>query len=60
MKKLLILGAISAMIDIVKDAKKMGYYVIVTDYLEDSPAKKYADETWLLSIDDVDAIVDGF
>ncbi|MBE6344459.1 MAG: hypothetical protein E7063_02040 [Spirochaetaceae bacterium] len=57
MKKLLILGAISAMIDIVKDAKKMGYYVIVTDYLEDSPAKKYADETWLLSIDDVDAIV---
>ena len=57
MKKLLILGAISAMIDIVKDAKKMGYYVIVTDYLQNSPAKKYADETWLYSIDDVEAIV---
>ncbi|MBR4874020.1 MAG: hypothetical protein IKV00_09310, partial [Clostridia bacterium] len=56
-KKLLILGAISAMNEIVIDAKKMGYYVIVTDYLPDSPAKKYADETWMLSIDDVDGIV---
>lgn len=57
-KAILILGAISAMNEIVIDAKKMGYYVIVTDYLEDSPAKKYADETWMFSIDDVDSIVD--
>ena len=56
-KALLVLGAISAISEIVIDAKKMGYYVIVTDYLENSPAKKYADETWMLSIDDVDAIV---
>ncbi len=56
-KVLLVLGAISAMNEIVIDAKKMGYYVIVTDYLENSPAKKYADETWMLSIDDVDGIV---
>ena len=56
-KKLLILGAISAMNEIVIDAKKMGCYVIVTDYHENSPAKKYADETWMLSIDDVDGIV---
>ncbi len=57
-KALLVLGAISAMNEIVIDARKAGYYVIVTDYLENSPAKKYADETWMLSIDDVDAIVD--
>ena len=57
-KALLVLGAISAMNEIVIDAKKMGYYVIVTDYLENSPAKKYADETWMLSIDDVDGIVE--
>ncbi len=44
--------------EIVIDAKKMGYYVVVTDYLTDSPAKKYADEAWLLSIDDVDGIVE--
>lgn len=57
-KAILMLGAISAMNEIVIDAKKMGYYVIVTDYLEASPAKKYADETWMLSIDDVDGIVE--
>ncbi len=56
-KAIVILGAIAAMEEIVIDAKKMGYYVIVADYMEDSPAKKYADEAWLLSIDDVDGIV---
>lgn len=56
-KALLVLGAISAINEIVIDAKKAGYYVIVTDYLENSPAKKYADEAWMLSIDDVDGIV---
>ena len=58
-KVLLVLGAISAMNEIVQDAKKMGYYVIVTDYLKDSPAKKYADESWMFSIDDVDGIVEA-
>lgn len=56
-KALLMLGAISAMNEIVIDAKQMGYYVVVTDYLENSPAKKYADESWMFSIDDVDGIV---
>lgn len=56
-KVLLILGAISAMNDIVKSARDKGYHVIVTDYYENSPAKKYADECWTLSIDDVDGIV---
>lgn len=57
-KALLVLGAISAMNEIVIDAKKMGYYVVVTDYLENSPAKKFADEAWMLSIDDIDGIVE--
>ncbi len=57
-KVLLVLGAISAMNDIVKKAREKGYYVIVTDYKETSPAKKYADESWMLSIDDVDGIVE--
>ena len=57
MKKILVLGGISVLVDIVKDAKEKGYYVIVTDYLTDSPAKKVADESWMLSIDDVDGIV---
>ena len=56
-KKILMLGAISAMKEIVLQAKASGLYVIVTDYLEDSPCKQYADESWMLSIDDVDGIV---
>ena len=46
-KAILMIGAISAMNEIVIDAKKMGYYVVVTDYLPNSPAKKFADETWI-------------
>lgn len=57
MKRLLVLGGISVLNDVVAHAREMGYYVIVTDYLENSPAKKYADEAWMLSIDDVDGIV---
>ena len=56
-KVLLILGAISVLNGIVKAARDKGYYVIVTDYYENSPAKRYADESWMLSIDDVDGIV---
>lgn len=56
-KKLLVLGAIPVIVDIVKKAQSFGYYVIVTDNLPNSPAKKYADESWMLSIDDVDGIV---
>lgn len=36
----------------------MGVYTIVTDYLIDSPAKKVADESWMLNIKDVDQIVE--
>lgn len=57
MKKLLVLGGIPVLVDIVKEAKEKGYYVIVTDYLQNSPAKRIADEAWMLSIDDVDGIV---
>lgn len=57
-KKLLILGGIKMACDIVKSAQAMGAYVVVADYLEDSPAKKIADEAVLINALDVDAIVD--
>ena len=57
-KKLLILGGIQMACDIVKSAQAMGAYVVVADYLEDSPAKKIADEAVLINALDVDAIVD--
>ncbi len=58
MKKLLMLSGVTQMCQIVEDAQKKGIYVIVTDYLKDSPAKQIADESLSLSITDVDGIVD--
>ena len=57
-KILLELGTNVGSIDIVKYAKSEGAYVIVTDYLpiEKSEAKKYADETAMISTLDVEAI----
>lgn len=57
-KKLLILAGAGVHCKVVKAAKEMGIYTIVTDYLENSPAKKMADESWMLDIKDVDAIVE--
>lgn len=58
-KKLLILAGADVHVKIVKAAKALGVYTIVTDYLpiEESPAKRVADEYWMLNIMDVDAIV---
>ena len=58
-KKLLILAGADVHVKVVKAAKELGVYTIVTDYLnlEDSPAKQIADEHWELSITDVDDIV---
>ena len=58
MKKLLMLSGVAQMCEIVQDAQRKGIYVIVTDYLSNSPAKKIADESLMFSIDDVDGIVD--
>jgi len=60
MKKLLILAGANVHCKVVKTAKEMGIYTIVTDYLpvEDSPAKQIADEYWMLDIKDVDSIVE--
>ncbi len=58
-KRLLILGTNVSSVDIVSYAKKEEAYVIVTDYLpvEKSEAKKYADETYMISTLDTDALV---
>lgn len=48
------------MIDVVKQAKSMGVYTIVTDWheLDRSPAKRIADEYWVISIMDYDQLID--
>ena len=44
MKKLLILGSDFGTISVVREAHKMGLYVIVADLMETSPTKEEADE----------------
>ena len=59
-KKLLILAGAAVHTKVVKAAREMGVYTIVTDYLqpEQSPAKQIADESLMYNIYDVDALVE--
>lgn len=56
-KRLLILAGAEVHCRVVESAKAMGVWTIVTDYLQDSPAKKIADESLMFSILDTDAII---
>ena len=56
-KKLLILGGIDAMVEVTNRAHELGIIVYVTDYLENSPAKKVADKSFMVSATDVEAVV---
>ena len=47
-KTLLVLGSDYGTIDVVREAHKMGMYVIVADLMESSPTKQEADEAWFL------------
>ena len=57
-KKLLILGGNSLSCDIVRTAKRLGVYTIVTDWYDTktSPAKLLADEYWDVSTTDYDQL----
>lgn len=58
-KKLLILGGTRISCEIIEYAKRMGIITAVADYnaVEDSPGKQIADEHYLVSVTDVDAVV---
>lgn len=56
-KKILLIGGTStATLDMVRYAKGCGVYTIVADYLNDSPSKQLADESWLISTADTDEL----
>lgn len=59
-KKLLILGGNLLSCEIIKRAKELGVYTVVTDYNDpsNSPGKKIADESFAVSAIDVDGVVD--
>lgn len=56
-KKMLILGGIPPMIEVIKRAHQLDIIVYVTDYLEDSPAKKFADKSFMVSTTDVESVI---
>lgn len=56
-KKLLILGGTKLSCEIIKQAKRQGAIVYVTDYLENSPGKKIADKSFMVSTTDVESVV---
>lgn len=55
-KKLLILGGGTATLDLVKNAKEMGVYTVVTDYIPSGVAKEIADEQAMVSTIDMDGL----
>lgn len=57
MRKLLILGSDYGTIQVVREAHKLGIYVIVADLMQTSPTKELADEAWLLSTTDIHTLV---
>lgn len=58
MKKLLMLGTSYASCEMIKYAKSIGVYTIVTDYLEpeQSVAKLISDEYWMINTNDIDTL----
>ena len=56
-KVLLCLGGFPQMIDIVKAAQEMNVYTIVADNNPESPAKKYADQSYDISTSDIAALI---
>ena len=55
-KRLLILGGTRLMIHVVKTAKGMGVYTVVTDMDPYSPAKAYADRAYDISTKEIDDV----
>lgn len=58
-KRLLVLGGSRISCEIVREAKKMGIYTMVTDWypIESSPAKQIADKHFMTSTADIEAMV---
>ena len=54
--RLLILGSDYVTLYLAKEAHRMGLYVIEADLMPDSPTKAQADEAWLVSTTDLDAL----
>lgn len=57
MKRLLMLGGSLYQTYAIREAKRLGYYVVSCDYLPSNPGHKYADEYYNVSTTDKDAVL---
>jgi len=57
-KKILLLGGSAQQIIAVETAKKLGYYTVLCDYLEDNPGQYHADRFYLVSTTDKEAVLE--
>ena len=58
MKKILLLGGSAQQIVAIETAKKLGYYTILCDFLEDNPGQYVADTFYLISTTDKEAVLE--
>lgn len=56
MKKILLLGGSAQQIVAIETAKRLGYYTVLCDFLEDNPGQQYADKFYLASTTDKEKI----
>ena len=57
MKKVLMLGGSLYQVYAIKEAVRLGYYVITCDYLPDNPGHKFAHEYYNVSTTDKKAVL---
>ncbi|WP_295152362.1 acetyl-CoA carboxylase biotin carboxylase subunit family protein [uncultured Ruminococcus sp.] len=57
MKKLLLLGGSAQQVIAIETAKRLGYYTVLCDYLDDNPGQFSADKFYLVSTTDKDAVL---
>lgn len=58
MKKILLLGGSAQQVVAIETAKKLGYYTVLCDFLEDNPGQYAADKFYLVSTTDKEAVLD--
>lgn len=58
MKKILLLGGSIQQVVAITTAKRLGYYTVLCDFLEDNPGQYEADKFYLVSTTDKDAVLE--
>lgn len=58
MKKIMLLGGSAQQVVAIETAKRLGYYTVLCDYLNDNPGQYVADKFYLVSTTDKEAVLE--